>query len=76
MKVFVDFAELFVSNVRVNLRGGDGGVTEEGLDGAQVGAVGKQIGGETMADDMRRHFFGDTGLDGVVFNNSLNGTAV
>ena len=39
MKIFVDIAELFVRHVGVNLGGGDVGVAEEGLDGAEVGAV-------------------------------------
>jgi len=40
MKIFMHIAELFVRNVGVDLGGGDIGVAEEGLDGANVGAVG------------------------------------
>ena len=39
MKIFVDIAELFIRHMGVDLSGGDVGVAEEGLDGAEVGAV-------------------------------------
>ena len=39
MKIFMDIAELFVRHVGVDLGGGDVGVAEESLDGAEVGAV-------------------------------------
>ena len=41
MKIFVDIAELFVRHMGIDLGGGDVGVAEEGLDGANVGAVGQ-----------------------------------
>ena len=72
MKIFVNIAELFVRHMGVDLGGGDVGVAEEGLDGADVGAVGKQVGGETVADDMGSHFFGNSGFDGVMFDDSFD----
>ena len=36
----------------VDLGSGDVGVAEEGLDGAEVGAVGEQVGGKAVADDV------------------------
>ena len=39
MKIFVDIAELFIRHMGVDLSGGDVGVAEESLDGAEVGAV-------------------------------------
>lgn len=39
MKLLVDFTELFVRNVSINLGGGDGRVAKHGLDRADVGAV-------------------------------------
>lgn len=39
MKTFVNLLEVLVGDVGVDLGGRDIGVTEEGLDGAQVGAV-------------------------------------
>ena len=52
----MDISQLFVCNMGVNLGSGDVGVTEKSLDGAEVGAVGEQVGGETVADDMGRDF--------------------
>ena len=40
VEIFMNIAELFVRNVGINLGGGDVGVAEESLDGANVGAVG------------------------------------
>ena len=39
VKIFMDVAELLVRHMGVDLGGGYVGVTEEGLDGAEVGAV-------------------------------------
>ena len=39
VKIFVNIPELFVRHMGVDLGGGDVGVAEEGLDGAEVGAV-------------------------------------
>ena len=52
MKIFVHFPQLFVRHVSVDLGGGDVGMAKEGLDGAEVGAVGEQVGGEAVADYM------------------------
>ena len=43
VKISMRDLQLFVRHVGVDLGGGDVGVTEEGLDGAEVGAVGQQI---------------------------------
>lgn len=57
MKFFVDFAQLFVSDVGVDLGGGNVGMTEHHLDTADVCTVGKEISRERVAEDMWRHFF-------------------
>ena len=44
--------QLFIRHVGVYLGGGDVGVAEEGLDRAKVGAVGEQVGGKAVADDV------------------------
>ena len=49
VKFLVDFFEVLVGNVGVNLGGGDVGVAEHGLHGADVGAVHEEVGGEAMA---------------------------
>lgn len=71
MKIFVDISQLFVRHMCVDLGGGDIGVAEEGLDGAEVGAVAQQIGGERMADSVGSNLFGNAGFDGVVFDDSF-----
>ena len=46
MIFFVDFFQVFVGVVGVDLRGSDVGVPEHHLDRADVGAVLQKIGGE------------------------------
>ena len=46
MGLVVDVHELADGSVRVFLRGGEGLVAEEFLNGAEVGAVGEEMGGE------------------------------
>ena len=46
----VDFAEAAAGDVGVDLGGGEAGVAEELLDGAEVGAVLQQVGGEGVAE--------------------------
>jgi len=55
-------------DVRVNLRRGNIGVAEHGLDRAQIGASFEQVGGKGMAQRMRLHFFVDARQQGVTTN--------
>ena len=48
----------------VNLGGSDIGMAEHHLDRAEVGAMGEKMGGEGMADHVRRDIFGDAGCQG------------
>lgn len=45
MEFFVNFAQLAVSNVGVDLGGGDTGMPQHGLDTANVSSVLEQVGG-------------------------------
>ena len=65
----VDVTEAFVGYVRVNLGCGDVGVAKEGLDGADIGAIDEEIGGETVAQHMRSSCYRDTCLNRVFFHN-------
>ena len=65
-------SKLFVGDVGVNLRSGDRGVTEEGLDRTDVGAVDQKIGGIGVTQSVGCHFFNDTGLGGIFLDNALN----
>ena len=71
MKLFVDVAEVFVGDVRVDLGCADVAVAEHCLDGTQVSAVRKQIGGKNVTEGVRRYFFGNAGFNGVLFDHRL-----
>ena len=66
MKTFVNFAEMGVGDVGVNLGGGDVGVAEERLDGAKIGAVHEEVGGEAVAEGVGSDVRGATGFVGVL----------
>ena len=75
VKFFMDVEKLFIRDVGINLSGSNVGVTEHHLNRADIGAIGKQVSGKTVADDVRSDFFGDAGLDGILFYNSFDGSA-
>ena len=74
MEIFVHVPQLFIRHVGVYLGGGDVGVAEEGLDRAKVGAVGEQVGGKAVADDVGGYFFGNSGFYGPLFYHSFHRT--
>ncbi len=49
VEFIVDFFEVLVRDVGVDLGGGNVGVAEHGLDGAEIGAIHEQVGGEAVA---------------------------
>lgn len=63
-----------VGNVGVNLGGTDIGVTEEGLNRAEIGAVHEEISSKAVTQSVRSDMFGDAGRAGVFFNNTFNAT--
>ena len=63
---------MFVGYVGIDLGGGYVGVAEEGLDGAEVGAVFEEVGGEGVADDVGSDLSGDTGLYRVALHDALD----
>ena len=72
MKLFVNLAEVRVGDVGVDLSGGDVGVAEKGLDGAEIGAVHEEVGGERVAESVGGNVFGDAGGASVFFYDALN----
>jgi hypothetical protein len=62
----VGLPHVVLADVGVDLRGRDVGVAEQGLDGAQVGAALEQVGGEAVAELVRRDGAGDAGRDRVL----------
>ena len=72
MEVFVDFSQVFVGEMSVDLRGADVGVAEHHLDRADVGAVLQKIGGERVAQLVRADLFYHSGRDRVFFYHPLH----
>ena len=68
----MNFAKVGIGDVSVDLGGGNVGVTEEGLDRAQVGAVHKEVGGKTVTQSMWSDMFGDAGVASVSLDDALN----
>ena len=48
MKFIMDFFEMSIGDMGVNLSGADVGMAEEGLDGAEIGTVHEEVGGERV----------------------------
>ena len=66
----MDFLQMLVVHVRIDLRGRNGGVTEQGLYASDVRSFPEQCGSEAMPQGMGRNFFLDTCEFGV-FSNYL-----
>ena len=69
----MDFFEVLVGDVSVDLGGGDVGVAEHGLDGAEVGAIHEKVGSEAVAEGVWGNVLGDTGHFGVFLDDTLDG---
>ena len=72
MKFLVDVAEMKIGDVSVNLGGGNIGVAEHSLNGTEVCAVHKKVGGETVAEGVGGDVFGDAGKASVFLDNAFN----
>lgn len=62
VEFFVDFFEVGIGDVGVDLGSADVGMAEHGLDGAEVSAVHEEVGGEAVAESVRGDVFRDAGL--------------
>ena len=72
----VERFEAFARDVGVDLRRRDVGMAEQQLDDAEVGAVVEQVGGEGVAQDVRRQLVGgDGGLQRVALDQLPEGLA-
>ena len=72
MKFIMDFFEMSIGDMGVNLSGAEVGMAEEVLDGAEIGTVHEEIGGERMAEGMGSDMLGNAGEAGVFFNHALD----
>lgn len=68
----MNLAKTLVCDMRVDLRCGDRGVAEEGLDGADVGTVSEQVRCERMPQRVRGDVLRDTGGTRVVIDDALD----
>lgn len=73
MELFVNLAEVGVGDVGVDLSGGNVGVAEERLNGAEVGAVHEEVGGEGMAESVGGDVLGNAGGASMFLNNTFDG---
>jgi len=74
VKRSVDFFELPVCHVGIDLRRGHRRVAEHFLNGADVGAILDEVGSERMAKCMRMDVFHNAGFQGVIFHDTLDGS--
>ncbi len=62
VEFFVDFFEVGIGDVGVDLGSADVGMAEHGLDGAEVSAVHEEVGGEAVAESVRGDMLRDAGF--------------
>ena len=55
MKLMMDFFELATIDLRVDLCGGNAGMSQHFLDDTKIGAAREQVCGKRMAQLMRMH---------------------
>ena len=69
----MDFAEMLVCDVGINLCGCYGSVAEHSLNRTDIGAVSKKVGSIRMAQSVGAYVFAhNTGLSCIFFNYSLD----
>lgn len=64
--------EMLIGDVSVDLRRGDGSVSEHRLDASDIRSVCKEIGREGMSERMRMDILDDTGLGGGILDDALD----
>ena len=72
MKSLVNFFQVFVGDVGIDLSGGDGSVTQHGLHAADIRSVYQKIGGEAVAQGMGVNLFDNAGFGSVVLDEPLD----
>jgi|GEM_PF-4512262 len=68
MKLLVNLFEFWIRYMGIDLCRRNRGVTEELLDGANIGTVGEESCGEGMSEGMSRDVLDDIGSQSVLFN--------
>lgn len=70
----MNFTEMGVGDVGVNLSGADVGMSKKSLDGSKIGAVHEKVGCERVTKGMRSNMLGNTCGASVFFDNTLDRT--
>lgn len=70
----MDFFEMLVGDVSVDLGGRDVGVAKHGLDGAEIGAIHEEIGGEAVTEGVGGDVLCDAGGAGVFLDDTFDRT--
>ena len=73
MRLIVHIHELLNTGLRVSLRGGERDVAQQFLNRAEVCAVGKQMGGESVAERMGMEVPIHVGKARIFFHDRANG---
>lgn len=68
----MDFFEVGVGDVGVDLGGANVGMAEHGLDGADVGAIHEKVGCERVTESVRGNMLRDAGEASVFFDDALD----
>ena len=68
----MDFFELFIGDMCINLRGGNIAMAQKFLNRSEVGSIHKQVGSKLVADLVWSDFFSDSGFSFVKINQSLD----
>ena len=74
MRLIVDVHQLADRSVRVFLRGGQRLVSEQLLNGAQIGSIGEEMRGEGVAQGVRMEIPIDVHQANVLLDDAANGT--
>lgn len=70
MKGLVDFFQMLVGDVGIDLGGSDRGMTEHGLDRPDVSTIDEEVGGKAMTQRMGMNVFEDAGFGSIVFDDT------
>jgi len=73
MRFFVGFFQAFHGDVSVDLRGGDAGVAEEGLDAAEIGAGVEHVSGKGVAEFVGANGNRDIGVAEIFLEEIADG---
>ena len=72
METFVDFTEMWIGDVGVDLGCADVSVTKKGLHGADVGTVHEKISCKAVSESVRCDMFSDASFSGIALDDTFD----